>query len=85
LGSPELVNAGTNNIPAAATVCVSAASNATVGDPITVKVTADYHWLQVPALGGAFQFVHTPISGQATMRLEVPPPSGFVTQNTACS
>jgi Flp pilus assembly protein TadG len=83
--SSELANGGgSNGSQGPVTVCVSIPS-AAVGQPVTVKLTTNYKWLQLPVLGGALQWANTNISGTATMRLEQVPPSGWATTTAACS
>jgi Flp pilus assembly protein TadG len=57
-------------------VCVSI-PKATVGESVTVWVTAKYSWLPMPpVLGGGFKFADTELRGKATMRLEQVPALG---------
>jgi Flp pilus assembly protein TadG len=65
-------------------VCVSIPVEQ-IGQPVEVKVTSEYSWLPLPkVLGGKTKFATTPISGQATMRLENTPPAGLATTNSRC-
>jgi hypothetical protein len=66
------------------TACVSIPNDA-VGQPVTVKLTAGYNWLPLPALGGAFHFSDSNLSGQATMRIEQAPPASWATTTGACT
>jgi Flp pilus assembly protein TadG len=65
-------------------VCVSI-PKAAVGEPVTVKVSANYSWLPLPkVLGGSFKLATTHLSGTATMRLEQVPPSNFANTTAEC-
>jgi Flp pilus assembly protein TadG len=73
LMSNELRNGGSGSIAAPADVAISA-GGCEVGDPVTVEVTSDYHWVSLPdwiPLGGDHGFIR--IRGKATMRLEQRP------------
>jgi TadE-like protein len=86
IDSPELQNgSGTSTgVQAPVGVCVSI-PKATVGEPVTVKVLANYSWLPMPkVLGGSFKLAETSLSGTATMRLEQVPPSNFATTTSSC-
>jgi Flp pilus assembly protein TadG len=67
------------SLASGSTVCVSIPA-ATVGAPVTVKVTATYKWLPF------FNFASptTELSGTATMRLEQVPPENFATTTGSC-
>jgi hypothetical protein len=60
------------------------ASTATVGDPITVKLTDSYNWLPLPKLGGAVTFSQSNLTGSATMMLENAAQTSWATQSTPC-
>jgi hypothetical protein len=84
--APEL-NGGGGTGPQGLTICISMGSNssqAKVGDPITVKLTDPFRWIPVPALGGAFQFTATPLTGSATMMLENTAQTAWATSPTPC-
>jgi hypothetical protein len=88
LDSSELASGskGTTGTQGKLGVCVSI-PKATVGEPVTVKVTANYSWLPQPkVLGGSFKFAETPLSGTATMRLEQVTSStaGWATTTASC-
>jgi TadE-like protein len=61
----ELVNGGSGWIEDPLRVCVNAADDDVVGDPVEVTVSATYHWL--PIIDLAPMEIH----GSATMRREV--------------
>jgi Flp pilus assembly protein TadG len=70
--SNELRNGGSGSVVAAADVDISV-GGCEVGDPVTVEVSSDYHWVSFPDWipidgGGIFK-----IKGKATMRLEQRP------------
>jgi Flp pilus assembly protein TadG len=66
-------------------VCVSVPTNA-VGQEVTVKVTVDYNWLPLPkVLGGSSTLTRVPLAGTATMRLEAPVPTNWITTASACT
>jgi hypothetical protein len=73
--SPELKNGsgGTGVQEPGLEVCVSI-PKATVGEPVTIRVTAKYSWL--PFFKFPKTLSETPLSGNATMRLEQVPASG---------
>jgi Flp pilus assembly protein TadG len=68
----ELRGGGTDSIPTPAQVCISFPNGtATVGDPVQVTVSTDYHFL--PFVGAKIKLVSNSISGSSIMRLEAPP------------
>jgi Flp pilus assembly protein TadG len=72
LDSPELASGsgGSTGVQGGVGVTVCYPNNA-VGQPVTVKVSANYNWLPLPhVLGGNTQFSETTLYGSATMRLE---------------
>jgi hypothetical protein len=79
LDSGELTSGGGSNGVQNGGACVSVvAPSTTVGSPVTVTVSENYKWLQVPLLGSVGNFANSSLSGTATMRLEQVPPSGVV-------
>ena len=71
----ELKNGGTDQMPAGAQVCITFPNGTSeVGDPVKVTVTADYGLL--PLVAEDLQIATVPITGSATMRIEVPPDFG---------
>jgi Flp pilus assembly protein TadG len=74
LMSNELRNGGSASVVAPADVAISV-GGCNVGDPVTVELTSDYHWVSFPdwmPLGGGGILR---IKGKATMRLEQRPTS----------
>ena len=70
--TPELRNGGTSAIPVGTQVCISFPNGtATVGDPVEVTVTTDYHF--IPFIGTKIGVASKSISGSSIMRLEAPP------------
>ena len=72
----ELRNGGTPSVPNNITVCIEfpnggSAATALIGDPVRVRVFADYNWL--PFLAKDLPFATSTLSGEATMRLEQRP------------
>ena len=72
----ELRNGGTASLPSKARVCISfppvtGHSSPLVGDPVRVRVTADYSWL--PLISSRLSAPTVTITGESTMRLEAPP------------
>jgi Flp pilus assembly protein TadG len=72
----ELRNGGTNSMPDKAKVCISfppvtGHSSPLVGDPVRVRVTADYSWL--PLISSRLSAPAVTITGESTMRLEAVP------------
>jgi Flp pilus assembly protein TadG len=63
--TPELKN-GTGSVSKAAQVCIT--PGAKVGDPVTVTVTAKYHWLKIIGIS-----TDSTLTGSATMRMEALP------------
>jgi Flp pilus assembly protein TadG len=61
----ELLN-GSTSVTQPAKVCISFPNGATVGNPVTVNVSAKYNWMPFLGLG----ITSTTISASATMRLE---------------
>jgi Flp pilus assembly protein TadG len=73
------------NAAGGAGVCVSVPTNA-AGQEVTVRVAANYNFLPLPKfLGGSFSFTSTSLTGTATMRLEQPLPSSWITTTGACA
>jgi Flp pilus assembly protein TadG len=75
LMSNELRNGGSGSITSPADVTISV-GGCNVGDPVTVEVTSEYHWVSLPdwmPLGGDHGFIR--IKGKSTMRLEQRPTS----------
>jgi Flp pilus assembly protein TadG len=75
LMSNELRNGGSGSIATPADVAISV-GGCNVGDPVTVELTSDYHWVQLPdwmPFGGDHGILR--IKGKATMRLEQRPTS----------
>ena len=74
--SNELRNGGSGSVVSPAGVTISV-GGCNVGDPVTVEVASQYHWVSlpdwVPGLGGDHGFIT--IKGKATMRLEQRPTS----------
>jgi hypothetical protein len=72
LKSNELRNGGSDSVVAPADVAISVGGCA-IGDPVTVAITSDYHWVSfpdwMPLAGGGI----LTIKGKATMRLEQRP------------
>lgn len=70
--SNELRNGGSDSVVAPADVDISV-GGCNVGDPVTVEVSSDYHWVSfpdwIPISGGGI----LKIKGKATMRLEQRP------------
>jgi Flp pilus assembly protein TadG len=70
--SNELRSGGGSSVPAPAEVDISV-GGCNVGDPVTVQVSSDYHWVSfpdwIPIAGGGI----LKIKGKATMRLEQRP------------
>lgn len=64
LETNELKAGGTDSIPTAPAVSICMPDGTDVGDPVTVQVDVDYHW--IPFIGGP----SWSIKGSATMRLE---------------
>jgi Flp pilus assembly protein TadG len=69
--TPELRNGGTSSVPDAMEVCITFPQGQAVGDPVTVTVRTDYHWL--PFLADKLDGTHVTVRGTATMRLEAAP------------
>lgn len=69
--TPELRDGGTDSVPDAMQVCITFPQGQDVGDPVTVTVSTDYHWL--PILQEQLDEASLTIRGSATMRLEAPP------------
>jgi Flp pilus assembly protein TadG len=72
--SNELRNGGSDSVVAPADVAISV-GGCNIGDPVTVELTSDYHWVSFPdwmPLGGGGILK---IKGKATMRLEQRPTS----------
>lgn len=65
--------------------CVYVPSN-TPGQPVTVEVDGSYTWLPLPSLlsGSHANFTAALLTGTATMRLENPIPSSWITTTTGC-
>jgi Flp pilus assembly protein TadG len=75
LVSNELRNGGSGSVVSPAGVTISV-GGCNVGDPVTVEVASEYHWVSLPdwlGLGGDHGFIT--IKGKATMRLEQRPTS----------
>jgi Flp pilus assembly protein TadG len=70
--SNELRNGGSDSVTSPADVAISV-GGCNIGDPVTVEVTSDYHWVDfpdwIPIAGGGI----LTIKGKATMRLEQRP------------
>ena len=68
----ELRNGGSDSVTGPADVDISV-GGCNVGDPVTVEVSSDYHWISfpdwIPIDGGGI----LKIKGKATMRLEQRP------------
>jgi hypothetical protein len=64
LETTELKTGGTSSIPTAATISICLPEGGDVGDPVTVRIAVDYHW--IPFIGAA----DVGIRGTATMRIE---------------
>jgi Flp pilus assembly protein TadG len=63
-------------------ICVNVPNN-NPGQPVQVKVSATYKWLPLPkVLGGGFSFADSTLNGTATMRLEAPIPSTWITSTS---
>jgi hypothetical protein len=89
IDSPELQNGnGSTTQPGVkspgVSVCVNVPNNSQ-GQPVQVKVSASYNWLPLPnALGvHVSQVTSSTLSGTATMMLEAPMPSGWITSTLA--
>ena len=69
----ELREGNTDSIATPAEVCVEFPNDTSnAGDPVTVRMTFDYHWL--PFLGSHIDgLTDTEVSATATMRLEAAP------------
>ena len=67
----ELRSGGTSALPQPARVCITWPSGGTVGQPVTVTVSATYHWLGFVA--PHMPFTQATITGTSTMRLEATP------------
>jgi Flp pilus assembly protein TadG len=65
---PELRNGGTSSVPNALQVCVSLPDGNAVGDPVTVTVTSNYHFLSF--LASKIDVLQEPVVATSTMRLE---------------
>jgi Flp pilus assembly protein TadG len=72
LKSNELRNGGSDSVVSPADIAISV-GGCNVGDPVTVEITSDYHWVSfpdwMPLDGGGI----LTIKGKATMRLEQRP------------
>jgi Flp pilus assembly protein TadG len=68
MSSDALKNGGTAGVPNASKICVSFPSGATVGQPVKVEISTNYHFMSL--LGAS---VDKTITGSATMRLERTP------------
>jgi Flp pilus assembly protein TadG len=79
----ELLTGGSSSVPTKASVCIRFPLGKSVGQPVDVKVTANYDWL--PFIGNNIGLTQTPIAGQATERLESQWPSTYVTNQWYCS
>ena len=67
---------GTDSVPTRAQICISFPQGRGVGKPVTVTVSAGYHWIRfVPYLPDR---TAVNISGTATMRQETTPSSSAV-------
>jgi hypothetical protein len=76
----ELRSGGTASMPDPASVCISfppvtGHSSPLVGDPVRVKVTANYSWL--PLISSRLSAPTVTITGESTMRLEAVPAAGM--------
>jgi Flp pilus assembly protein TadG len=75
----ELRSGGSSSLPSRAQVCISFPNGTTsVGDPVRVTMSADYHWMyffsHVKYFGTPLANITTrTITGEATMRLEARP------------
>jgi hypothetical protein len=66
-------------------VCVSVPSN-TAGQEVTVVVSVNFDWLPLPkVLGGTSTLGKIALKGSATMRLEGPIPSTWITTTGSCT
>jgi Flp pilus assembly protein TadG len=85
VSSPNVGNTGVcayqTNGTGGASVCVSVPNNS-AGQEVTVEVAANYNFLPFKLLGN---FATTQLTGTATMRLEQPIPSGWITTSGACA
>lgn len=63
---------GTGNVQGLPEVCVEYPDGTGVGNPVEVRMKATFKWLPLLKIG-----VSSPITGSATMRIEVPPTSSF--------
>jgi Flp pilus assembly protein TadG len=82
-GYPNGNAAGVNN--GLTGVCVSVPNNA-AGQEVTVQVAVEYNWFPVPkVLGGSGSFSNVSLKGTATMRLEAPMPSNWITTAGTCT
>lgn len=93
IDAPELKNGSASsngvhtyptNTSGGMSVCVSVPNNAQ-GQEVTVMVSADYDWMPLPTLVGRPAFATTPLTATATMRLEAPVPTGWITTTAACA
>lgn len=66
------LRSGTGDVEGPPKVCVEYPDGTEVGDPVQITMSATFKWLPLLKVG-----VSSPISGAATMRLEVSPTSPF--------
>ncbi len=68
----EELRKGTGNVQGLPEVCVTYPDGTGVGNPVQVSMKATFKWLPLLKLG-----LSSPITGSATMRIEVPPTASF--------
>ena len=73
MSSDALKNGGTAGLPNASQICVSFPSGATVGQPVKVEISTQYHFMSLLGVS-----VDKTITGSATMRLERAPDAAIV-------
>jgi Flp pilus assembly protein TadG len=78
----KIANSGKPGLQAV-NVCVNVPSN-NAGQPVNVKVSGQYDWLPLPAIFGIKPKINNlTLAGSATMRIENPVPSGWITSTSS--
>jgi hypothetical protein len=67
------IKTGSGDVEGAPSICVSYPNGNALGQPVTVDMTFNFHWLALLKLGVA----SSTIKQSATMRIEVPPTQAF--------
>jgi hypothetical protein len=68
----EELRKGTGDVQGPPEVCVEYPNGTGVGNPVQISMKATFKWLPLLKLG-----LSSPITGSATMRIEVPPTGSF--------